>query len=92
MQTFNNVSTDVWTCLKASLAQHQININADSGSAEAHGIYASWNYDAAAKTLQVQVTRITNFFVTCSMANQYLHDAVDKCYANHGLAATKMIE
>lgn len=90
MQTFNNVSLDVWKCLKESLAKHQIIIDKDAGETEAHGVHASWKYDPAARTLQIQATK-TPFFVTCSTINNYIHDAVDKCYGDHSLAATKMI-
>lgn len=92
MQTFNNVTLEVWDCCKANLAKHQIIINSDSGSTEAHGIHASWSYDRVKKVLQVQITEITNFFVNCSLANKYLHDALDQCYANHGHSVSPMME
>ena len=90
MQTFNNVSQDVWKCLKESLGKHQIIIDKYAGEAEAHGVHASWKYNPAASILQIQVTK-TPFFVTCSTVNKYIHDAVDKCYGDHGLAVTKII-
>lgn len=92
MQTFNNVTSSAWNCLKSALADHGIVVDSDSGSADAHGVYASWKYTAATNTLQVQVTKITNIFVSCSAANGYVHDAVQKCYANHDLVASKIIE
>lgn len=92
MQTFNNVTADVWNCLKTTLAEHGITVNSDAGSANAHGIYASWKYTSANEILQIQISKITNIFVGCSAANGYLQKAVQKCYSSHNLEASQMLE
>jgi len=90
MQSFSNVTADVWNCCKSTAANYGVQISSDSGSASSHGFTVNWNYDASSQVLQLQVTD-KPFWAPCSIVNSKIHDAVDECYANHGASGSSMI-
>ncbi|AQR72527.1 hypothetical protein BXU08_01570 [Sphingomonas sp. LM7] len=90
MQSFANVTADVWNCCKSKASSYGVEIGSDSGSTSSHGFTVSWNYDASSQVLQLQVTD-KPFWAPCSLVNSKIHDAVDECYANHGASGASMI-
>jgi hypothetical protein len=89
MLTFNNVSADAWKCVQAAAAQYGVT-GADAGQATVNGFTVAWSYGAAAQTLQIQCTD-SPLFVSCSIINSHIHDAVEKCLAEHQIEMTGMV-
>jgi hypothetical protein len=90
MQSFGNVTNDVWNCCKAAADKYGVEITTDSGSTTSHGFTVSWNYNAPNQVLQLQVTD-KPFWAPCSLVNSKIHDAVDECYTNHGASGAPVI-
>jgi len=90
MLTYNNVTPAAWAAIVAEAAKMNITINGDGGSASAQGFTVQWNYDRAAQTLSLQCVD-SPFFVSCSLINAHLNDAVERCLATHQIAMTSMV-
>jgi hypothetical protein len=83
MQTFSNVTTDVWNCLRQKAHGAGIEINANSGQASKLGVTIAWNYDPVAHTLQLQALSHGILF-GCTQINNKMHEIVDGCHVAHG--------
>jgi hypothetical protein len=87
--TFNNVTADAWACVQAAAAQYGVT-GANSGQQTVNGFTVAWSYDAAAQTLEIQCTD-SPIFVSCSIINAHIHDAVEQCLADHQIEMTPMV-
>ena len=90
MLTYNNVTPAAWESIVAEVSKNGITIGADSGSASAQGFTVQWNHDRAAQTLTLQCVD-SPFFVSCSLINAHLNDAVERCLQSHEIAMTGMV-
>jgi hypothetical protein len=91
MQTFSNVTDPVWQCLRAKAASYGVEIDSNSGTASKLGAKASWNYDPAASTLQIQITKTPPFF-GCSTLNAEMHKIVEACMTASAAAMTPLLD
>jgi hypothetical protein len=89
MLTFNNVTPEAWTCVQAAAAQYGIT-GADSGQQTANGFTVTWAYTLTTQTLQIQCTD-SPIFVSCSIINSHIHDAVEKCLGDHQIEMAPMV-
>jgi hypothetical protein len=89
MLTFNNVTPDAWTCVQEAAAQYGV-AGAATGQQTVNGFTVAWSYVAATQTLQIQCTD-SPFFVSCSIINSHIHDAVEKCLGDHQIEMSPMV-
>jgi hypothetical protein len=90
MLTYNNVTSAAWDAVIAEAAKMNITIGSDSGSASSQGFAVAWNYDRPARILALQCTD-KPFFVSCSLINAHLNDAVERCLQSQKIAVTGMV-
>ena len=90
MLHYNNVTAAAWQCGKNAASQFGVVINSDSGNASTHGFTVAWNYAPAAQTLQLQCTQ-SPIFISCSLINGKLNDAVEACLNTHNVVMTNMV-
>lgn len=89
MLTFNNVTSDAWKCIQDAAAQYGVT-GSSSGQQTVNGFTVAWSYVAATQTLQIQCTD-SPFFVSCSIINSHINDAIEKCLSNHQIDVTPMV-
>ena len=90
MLTYNNVTPTAWDDIVAEAAKMNIAIGADSGSATAKNFTVNWNYDRSGQTLTLQCVDHP-FYISCSLINAHLNDAVERCLQTHQIAMSDMV-
>lgn len=78
-KAFDNVSAEVFECLRARLSSAGYNISGTRGSIQGPmGIVIDFEWDEAEEVLYTQVVN-KNFLVPCSRINSELSKAIAEC-------------
>lgn len=91
MQSFNNVTAEVWQCGINAAKQYGVNITSNKGQATKSGFTVAWNYDPNTEICQLQCTD-SPWIVPCSVINSQIDHAVNGCYGQHGQQVQSMLE
>lgn len=75
-QTFSNISSTVWACLKAKAAAQGVPLTSDKGTITQGGITIEYAYDGPAQTLQLTCTS-KPFIISCGTVNAKIHELID---------------